>query len=315
MVNLPPRQVPVGIRDEVEREIEKMLKSGVIVKSDAEWVSPVVPVRKKDGSLRVCVDYRKLNTRTPLRRFWLPSLTEILEKVGPSSCLSKLDLTAGFHQIEVEEDSMPFTSFVCPMGKFMYCRMPFGLKNAPAIFQSAVEEVLKPVSGMSRNYIDDVIVFSEDWCSHLRDVKSVIECLGKAGLRIKRRKCEFGRRYLEYLGHQVGCGMVAVPEARVRAMADFRRPVTKKQLRSFLGSMSYYRKFIDGFAGMSSVLTPAVSLSSPARVVWTEEMSASFTRLRESLCQRVVLFIPVHNDVFFCTRMHPERELELAFTL
>ncbi len=97
VVNLPPRQVPVGIRDEVEREIEKMLKSGVIVKSDAEWASSVVPVRKKDGSLRACVDYRELNTRTPLHRFWLPSLTEILEKVGPSSCLSKLDLTAAFH--------------------------------------------------------------------------------------------------------------------------------------------------------------------------------------------------------------------------
>ncbi len=135
VVNLPPRQVPVGIRKDVENELEKMSKSGVIVRSEAGWASPMVPVRKKDGSMRVCVDYRELNARTPLRRFWLPSLVEIMEKVGPSSCLSKLDLTAGFHQIEVDEESMPLTSFVCPMGKYMFRRMPFGLKNAPAIFQ------------------------------------------------------------------------------------------------------------------------------------------------------------------------------------
>ncbi len=298
VVNLPPRLIPVGIRDGVEIEIDKMLTSGVIVKSDAEWASPLVPVRKKDGSVRVCIDYRELNARTPLRRFWLPTLTEILEKVGPSCCLSKLDLTSGFHQIEVDEKSMPLTSFVCPMGKFMYRRMPFGLKNAPAIFQSIVEEVLRPVKSFSRNYIDDVVIFSSNWKSHLEDVKRVIICLGEAGFTIKRQKCEFGRKYMEYLGHQIGCGRVAVPELRVRAMRDFRKPTTKRQLRSFLGSMSYYRQFVDGFARLSSLLSPAVSLTSPAKVVWTEEMSLAFNHLRESLCVRVVLFVPVANDCF-----------------
>jgi len=179
----------VGIRDGVEKEISKLLKSGVIVKSDAEWASPLVPVRKKDGSVRVCVDFRELNVRTPLRRFWLPTFTEILERVGPSCCLSKLNLTSGFHQIEVDENSMPLTSFVCPMEKYMFRRMPFGLKNAPAIFRSVVEEVLKPVNGFSRNYIDGVVIFGSEWGSHLEDVRKVIECLGEAGLTIKRRKC------------------------------------------------------------------------------------------------------------------------------
>ncbi len=173
-----------------------------------------------------------------MRRFWLPTLTEILEKVGPSCCLSKLDLTSGFHQIEVDKESMPLTSFVCPMGKFMYKRMPFGLKNAPAIFQATVEEVLRPVNSFSRIYIDDVVVFSDSWERHLEDVRRVINCLGEAGLVIKRRKCEFGRKYMEYLGHQIGCGRVAVPELRVRAMKDFKRPTTKRQLRSFLSLLN-----------------------------------------------------------------------------
>ncbi len=292
VVNLPPRQLPVGIRDGVETELRKMLEAGIIVRSESEWASPLVPVRKKDGSIRICIDFRELNRRTPLRRFWLPTLTEILEKVGPSSCLSKLDLTAGFHQIQMEDASMELTSFVCPAGRYMFKRMPFGLKNAPAIFQAILEDVLRRVRDVARNYIDDVIVFSSDWKSHLVDLKRVIVCLGEAGLKIKRRK------YLEYLGHQIGCGQVAVPEVRVRSMADFMKPVTKKQLRSFLGSMSYYRKFVEGFAKMSALLTLATSLSSPSRVNWTEEMTSAFKQMRESLCVRVVLFVPVRSDLF-----------------
>ncbi len=130
-------------------------------------------------------------------------------------------------------------------------------------------------------------------------MKDVVECLGKVGLKIKRKKCEFGRKFLEYLGHQVECGRVTVPEDCVRVMAEFLRPVTKKQLRSFPGSMSYYRQFIDGFADMSATLTPAVSLTSPTMVTWTEEKSVAFTRLRQLLCKRVVLFFPVCDDVFY----------------
>ncbi len=298
VVNLPPRQVPMSIRQAVSDEIKKLLAHGIIVESDAEWSSPVVPVRKKDGSIRLCVDFRELNAITPLHRFWLPSLQEILDKVGSSNVLSKLDLTSGFHQIEVAPESQDLTSFSCPAGKFKYVCMPFGLKNAPAIFQAVVEQVLAPMARVASNYIDDVVVFSRSWDDHLKDLQEVIECLGKAGLTIKRKKCEFGRRYMSYLGHQVGCGRVAVPESRVRAMAEFRRPITKKQLRSFLGSVGYYRKFVEGFARLSALLTPAVALSSPLRVVWTEEMDAAFRLLRESLCARVVLFVPVCSDVF-----------------
>ncbi len=111
-----------------------------------------------------------------------------------------------------------------------------------------LENVLRPVSDVCSNYIDDVIVFSRSWEEHLKDLVRVIQCLGKAGLVVKRKKCEFGRKFMSYLGHQVGCGKVAVPEARVKAMAEYGRPVTKKQLRSFLGSVGYYRSFVDGFS-------------------------------------------------------------------
>ncbi len=173
--------------------------------------------------------------------------------------------------------------------------MPFGVKNAPAIFQSVVEEVLTPVNKVCKNYIDDVVVYSACWDDHLVDLANVIRCLGEAGLTLKSKKCVFGQKYLQYLGHKIGGGVVAVPELRIKAMSEFLLPRTKKQLRSFLGSMSYYRKFVDGYAKLSSTLSPAVSLKAPQRVIWTE-MMANFCKLKDSLCNHVVLTIPGPED-------------------
>lgn len=134
VVNIPPRNIPVHIRSQVEAEIHKLLNAGIIVPSDEEWSSPIVPVRKKDGSIRLCVDFRELNAITPLRRFWLPSLREILDQVGPCAVLSKLDLTAGFHQIRMEEASSKYTSFSCPLGKFRFVQMTLRTKECPSYF-------------------------------------------------------------------------------------------------------------------------------------------------------------------------------------
>ncbi len=290
------RNIPVGIEQAVSEEIEKLLRDGIIVKSSSLWSSPLVPVRKKDGSVRICVDFRQLNLVTPLVRHWVPSLEEILQKVGNCSCLSTLDLTSGFHQIEMEPESSELTTFVCPLGKYRYVRMPFGLKNAPAVFQAAVESVLEPVKSMCCNYIDDVVIFSECWENHLADVRRVIKCLGDAGLKIKKRKCVFGRRYLTYLGHRIGGGGMSVPESRVKALREFAKPKSKKDLRAFLGAMSYYRRFVKGFGNLSSLLTPSTSLRAPHLVAWTGEMDAAYGKLKQSLCANVLLYTLSPDD-------------------
>ncbi len=161
-----------------------------------------------------------------------------------------------------------------------------------------LEEVIKPVKEVPSTYIDDVIIYSGDWKRHLVDVERVIRCFGEAGLKIKRRKCEWGRKYMSYLGHQIGSGRFAVPEARVEHMANYGRPKTKKQLRTFLGAVGFYRKFVDGFAKTSSLVTPSTTLSAPHRVIWTREMDEAFKALRVSLCERVVLHVPLLSDVF-----------------
>ena len=181
--------------------------------------------------------------------------------------------------------------------------MPFGLKNAPAVFQALMEKVLVECKEFSAVYIDDILIFSKSWEEHLCHIEQVLLALKTAGLTAKPQKCEWGRSYLDYLGHRVGCGKVAVPEHRVAAMANFKQPRTRKDMRSFLGSIGYYRRFIPMFARYSSVLTPSTSVKAPGTVRWTPEMLDAFFKLRESLCSFCILTVPCMND---CYELHTD---------
>jgi len=297
-VNLPVRRVPFKSREGVELEINKMLEHGVIERSQAEWCTPVVPVAKPDGSVWICIDYRGLNAVTPQRRYYLPTLDDLLDRAGQCSIMSTLDLTSGFHQIEMEEEYKDLTTFGSPQGKFRFCRMPFGLKNAPAIFQCVVEHVLRNCKDIAANYVDDVLVYTRDWDSHLKALRSVLFCLGEAGFSVKLRKCVFGKGRVKYLGHLVGGGRLAIPSDRVEALARYEKPKTKRSLKSFLGAIGYYRRFVDKFADLSACLTVATSKDAPVRVLWTEDMERAFVALRKSLCRVTCLNVPVCGDIF-----------------
>ena len=190
------------------------------------------------------------------------------------------------------------TTFISPFGKYRFKRMPFGLKNAPAVFQALMEKVLASCKGFARVYIDDVLVYSDSWEEHMNHITKVLSALCAAGLTAKPAKCQWGRKYLDYLGHRVGGGQLCVPEYRVQAMKDYLQPVTRKDLRAFLGSVGYYRRFIDGFAKLSSSLTPATSVRAPGRIQWTPDMLDAFHSLRKSLCNFCVLNVPCSHDKF-----------------
>ncbi len=160
-VNLPVRRVPFNIRGGVKDALTRMVDDGVIEPvRDSRWCSPIVPVRKPDGSIRVCVDYRAVNEVTPLVRHYMPTLDELLERAGGCGVLLTLDLTTGFHQVRIGENSKDITTFGSPWGKFRFRRMPFGLKNAPAVFQAMVDGVLSSVKDTSGCYIDDVLIYT-----------------------------------------------------------------------------------------------------------------------------------------------------------
>ena len=207
-------------------------------------LGPMIPVVKPNGDIKVCVDFRRVNQVTRQVHFYIPTLHDILEKVGHSSMISTLDMTKGFHQVEVEEGSKDITMLTCPWGRYRYNRMPFGLKNAPAVFQCLMEKVLKPCCEYAVVYIDDIIVFSKSWSEHVQHLREVLKVLRKAGLTAHPSKCAWGKRTVKYLGHVVGSVKVAVPEHRIEAMASYKHPVTKNNLRTFLGSVGCYRDFI-----------------------------------------------------------------------
>ena len=207
-------------------------------------------------------------------------------------------MAKGYYQVEVDEQSIDKTAFVTPSEKFAFRRMSFGLKNAPAIFQRAMEFVLKDLYGCCAPYIDDIIIFSGSWKEHLSHLAQEFEALSRYGLRVKECKCEFGKLYVEYLGHIVGNGQLAEPEHRASAMKNFRQQISKKDLRSFLGAMSYYRRFICHFTDYSSILSPATSKKASGVVQWTEDMLAAFSTLKDILCDLCELTIPVCADVF-----------------
>ena len=293
-----PYRVPDRLKEGVRSEVNKLVELGIVVPSTSPWASPVVPVPKTDGTVRVCVDYRKLNEVTTADPYYMATMDEILERVGGSRIMSKIDLAKGFYQVEVEPSSQEKTAFVSPYGKFQFQRMPFGLKNAPAMFQRLMEVVLGDCYNYSAPYIDDIIVFSENAEEHVQHLRCVLDALRQYGLTIKEAKCEWGRVKLEYLGHVIGGGELAVPAHRAAAMAEYKQPQTKRQLRSFLGAASYYRQFVQGYAKLSSVLTPLTTKSAPSVVCWTTEGLEAFIGLRVSLVDVCALTVPTQQDNF-----------------
>ena len=286
------------MKDGVREEVLKLVELGIAVESHSPWASPVVPVPKPDGSVRVCIDYRRLNAVTVGDPYYMCTLDEILERVSTSRVISKLDLAKGFYQIAVDRESVDKTAFITPYGKFAFLRMPFGLKNAPAVFQRTMEVVLGGCYTFAAPYIDDIIVFSKDGEEHVRHLRSVFDALGRHSLTVKTLKCEFGKRQVEYLGHVIGNGVLAIPHHRAVAMADYITPKTKKHLRAFLGAASYYRRFVQGFANYSSELSPATSKAAPGVVGWTEVMLEAFNHLKVCLYNACMLTIPSSEDIF-----------------
>jgi len=210
--SMPYRLAPAW-REQLKEEIRSLLDAGILKPSNSPWSSPMVPVRKPDGSVRLCIDFRKINTATVPDPFALPLIEDMLHQLGDAQYLSKLDLNKGFYQIPVAEADQPKTAFVTPWGKYHFVRMPFGLKNAPATFQRCMNHILQGLEQSANAYIDDVIIFSQTWEDHLLHVEQVLQRLRQAGLTAKPAKCEWGARSLVYLGHVVGQAKIAVPEA------------------------------------------------------------------------------------------------------
>ena len=294
------RRIPPADYDAVKAHIRQLLETQVIRESSSPYASPIVLVKKKDGSLRMCVDYRQLNNKTRKDAFPLPRIEESLDALSGAHWFSTLDLASGYNQVPVAERDKIKTAFCTPFGLFEFNRMPFGLCNAPSTFQRLMERMFGAQHFQSLLlYLDDVVVFSATVDEHVSRLDAVLNRLQRENLRVKLEKCEFFKTEVRYLGHVISKGGVATDPDKISAVAKWAPPKHVTELRSFLGFASYYRRFVLGFASLAAPLHRLVSeligtkKRAPSKRAlaesWNEECDKSFSELRARLVAAPVL--------------------------
>ena len=271
-----------------------MLKDNVVIPSNSPWASPVVLVRKKDGEWRFCVDYRRLNAITTKDVYPLPRIDDALSRMEGSRYFTILDMQAGYWQVEVDEQDRVKTAFITADGLFEFKVMPFGLTNAPATFQRMMDVVL---AGLKWNtclvYLDDIVVFAPTVTQHLERLESVLQRIGRAGLKLKLSKCSFLEQSLRVLGYIVSSKGLSPDPEKISAVRDFPVPRNVKELQSFLGLCSYYRKFVPDFAVLARSLSNLTKKNQ--RFLWGEEQQRSFEALKTVLTSPPILAHPRYD--------------------
>lgn len=306
-VKIPHRRIPPNQISEVKQHIEKLLNQGVIRKSTSPYASPVVIVRKKDKSIRLCVDYRALNSKTVKDAYPLPRIEDSLDILNGAKYFSSIDLIQGYHQVAVREEDIPKTAFrVGTGGLYEYVRMPFGLCNSPATFQRLMEACLGDENfNILVLYLDDILVFSRTIEEHIDRLDQVFMKLKSNGLKIKPTKCHFFQKEIRFLGHIVSERGVSTDPDKTAVIESWPIPTTEKQLRSFLGLASYYRRFVQGFASTAAPLHALLSRPKNTKLkaeqfqkLWTDECTKSFNALKEKLISPPILGFPDFSQEF-----------------
>jgi Reverse transcriptase (RNA-dependent DNA polymerase)/RNase H-like domain found in reverse transcriptase/Integrase zinc binding domain/Chromo (CHRromatin Organisation MOdifier) domain len=323
--NLPHRRLSPAEALEVDIQLRSLLQKGLIEPSSSPYGAPVLFVAKKDGSLRMCIDYRALNKITVKNRYPIPRIDDLLDQLNGAKVFSSLDLMSGYWQIRMDPADVPKTAFRVPQGHYQWKVMPFGLTNAPAKFQSVMNTILRPLIGKCvLVYLDDILIFSRSAVEHEQHLRQVFSLLRHYKFYCKLSKCDFNKAEVKYLGHVVGADGVKVDPAKTATIADWPTPQTPQDIRQFLGLANYFRRFIKGFATMSAPLTallkghscakkrksgkpgqspparpaPKKPAVEPAPFVWTAECQQAFDDIKWSLTHAPVLAAPVLGRPF-----------------
>ena len=291
--------MPYAHRDLVKKEVESMLRLGVIEPSQSPYSSPIVLVRKKDGTIRFCVDFRRLNRVVTFDAEPLPDMEYLFAKLGKAKYLTKIDLSKGYWQIPMVQKDRPKTAFTTELGQFQFVVMPFGLKTAGACFSRMMRALLLPLRNPEvDNFMDDILIASETKRCHLECLRQVLLRLREAHLSARPTKCYMGYRQLEYLGHAVGNGQMKPLERMTEKIKSVDRPTTKKQVRSFLGLVGFYRRFVPQFAETALPLTDLTKGGKREPIHWDERCEKAFQRLKELMSCQPVCCLPDFQKAF-----------------
>ncbi|KAJ9545159.1 hypothetical protein OSB04_024866 [Centaurea solstitialis] len=290
----PYRLAPPEMQ-ELSNQLEELLGKGFIRPSSSPWGAPILFVKKKDGSMRMCIDYRELNKLTVKNRYPLPRIDDLFDQLQGAAWFSKIDLRSGYHQVKVREEDVQKTAFRTRYGHFEFVVMPFGLTNAPAVFMDLMNRVCRPMLDKSVIvFIDDILIYSKSKEDHVIHLIEVLETLRRERLYAKFSKCDFWLQEVQFLGHLVNREGIKVDPAKIEAVMKWEVPKTPTEIRSFLGLAGYYRRFIQDFSKIAVPLTRLTRKN--VKFVWGEEQQKAFELLRGKLCEAPVLTLPEGVD-------------------
>jgi hypothetical protein len=292
--------LPFSQREDTKTEVEKMEAMRVIRRSSSEYASPIVLVKKPDGTYRFCTDFRELNKKIKFDAEPIPDTAYLFAKLQRAKVFSKFDLCKGYWQIQLKEEDRHKTAFHTPDGLYEWNVLPFGLKTSGAIFSRMMRKLLKPLNDPDiDNFIDDVMVASEDTNQHIKSVSNFLDRCDEANLAVRPSKCEIGCDKVSFLGHEIEAGKIKPQKDKVEKIKQAKPPETKKQVRAFLGLAGYYRQFIPNFSTIAKPLTDATKKHCPNNIEWDTEKEESFQKLKDVLCQEPVCVLPDMEKTFY----------------
>ncbi|GJW83721.1 putative reverse transcriptase domain-containing protein [Tanacetum coccineum] len=304
LAQAPYRLAPSKMQ-ELSNQLQELADRGFIRPSTSPWGAPVLFVKKKDGSFRMCIDYRELNKLTVKNRYPLPRIDDLFDQLQGSSVYSKIDLRSGYHQLRVRDEDIPKTAFRTRYGHYEFQVMPFGLTNAPAVFMDLMNRVCKPyLDKFVIVFIDDILIYSRNKEEHADHLRIILELLKKEKLYAKFSKCDFWISIVQFLGHVIDSQGIHVDPAKIEAVKNWASPTTPTEIRQFLGLAGYYRRFIKDFSKIAKSLTELTQKNK--KYIWGENQESAFQLLKQKLCEAPILALPEGNNdfVIYCDASH-----------
>ena len=296
-IRYKPRSFPEPVAAEIERQCDELRELGVIEFSKSPYSAPIIPLLKKDGkSVRLCIDYRGLNRVTKADRFPVPNMSDLIFGLSGIKFFTSLDLVRGYYQVPLHPDSYECTAFSTARNHYHFKRLSFGLKNAPGAFQREMQEILRDFDTKQvQIYIDDILILSRNFDEHVALVREVLHALIQHGVKIKPSKCSWFKSEVTFLGHLVGVDGIRKSEDYVKDVLEFPKPVTVKQLRSFLGLINFQRKFVPQCSVICKPLTKLMGASDRTKIIWSSDMTEAFDKLKELIADDVRLSYPDYS--------------------
>ncbi|WMV50989.1 hypothetical protein MTR67_044374 [Solanum verrucosum] len=296
-ISIPPYYMALTKLKELKEQLKDFLDKGFIRPSMFPWVAPILFVRKKDGSLCMCINYRKLNRVTIKNKYSLPRIDDLFDQLQGASYFSKIDLWLGYHQLKVKKDDILKMAFRTPYGHYEFMVMAFGLTNTPAAFMELISKAFRQYLDMFVIvFVDDILAYSRSEDDHTDHLKIEFQVLKDQQLFAKFRKYEFWLRSVAFLGHIVSDKGIEVDPKKTNAVKSWPRPLSPSDIRSFFGLVGYYRRCVEGFY---SIASPLMTLTQKnVKFIWSEACEKSFQELKDRLTSASVLTLPEGTNGF-----------------